>query len=125
MSDYKFRTVILPYENLGVQGDTYDEFFENLTAMLGDDKKAQAYMDWRREQVKDMVLGTNTTAGLNQAVSNVQDQIPSTVSDAPLCPGHGRASRKSQVKKDGPNKNRWFWSCAEPQNSQCKFFEWA
>ncbi|KAM3074867.1 hypothetical protein ACMFMG_008280 [Clarireedia jacksonii] len=29
-----------------------------------------------------------------------------------------------QVKKDGPNKGRWFYTCQEPNESACGFFLW-
>ncbi|KIM21746.1 hypothetical protein M408DRAFT_12433 [Serendipita vermifera MAFF 305830] len=31
---------------------------------------------------------------------------------------------KRTVVKEGPNKGRKFWKCANPEESQCKFFEW-
>lgn len=29
-----------------------------------------------------------------------------------------------QVKKEGPNKGRWFYACAKPPQEQCDFFDW-
>lgn len=37
---------------------------------------------------------------------------------------HGDAKLLT-VKKDGPNKGRQFYACAEPKEYQCDFFEWA
>ncbi|GAB5361667.1 hypothetical protein AAMO2058_000732400 [Amorphochlora amoebiformis] len=41
----------------------------------------------------------------------------------PTCYGHHKPAVKRQVKKDSPNKGRWFWTCA--QTPQCRFFSWA
>ena len=43
-----------------------------------------------------------------------------------LCGGGGGVKAKLvAVKKDGPNKDRLFWTCAKPQGQGCKYFEWA
>ena len=40
----------------------------------------------------------------------------------------GLQSRRNQVRKEGPNKGRWFFACGKPWNrgksEQCRFFEW-
>ena len=36
----------------------------------------------------------------------------------------GQASVQRTVQKEGPNKNRLFYTCPLPQGSQCGFFEW-
>ena len=33
-------------------------------------------------------------------------------------------AKRVQVKKEGPNKGRWFFACPQPQNKQCDFFDW-
>ncbi|KDN47556.1 prokaryotic type I DNA topoisomerase [Tilletiaria anomala UBC 951] len=44
---------------------------------------------------------------------------------APTC-ACGEETIRRQVKKDGPNKGRWFWACHRPRDeAQCDFFEWA
>lgn len=48
----------------------------------------------------------------------------STGSGTPHCECRLTA-RIVEVKKDGPNKGKWFWSCPNSQGAQCKFFEWA
>ena len=48
------------------------------------------------------------------------DQI---IVDRPLCK-HGKASRLLTVKKEGPNKDRKFFGCAEQKENRCDFFEW-
>ena len=45
-------------------------------------------------------------------------EIPET----PLC-NHHRASRMLTVK-NGPNKDRKFFACAEQKGNSCKFFQW-
>lgn len=41
------------------------------------------------------------------------------------CPGCGvNQFKHAQVKKDGPNKDKWFWSC-DKRNGGCGKFEWA
>ncbi|KAJ5626950.1 hypothetical protein N7528_004377 [Penicillium herquei] len=39
------------------------------------------------------------------------------------CPTRERAVR-FQVKKEGPNRGRWFYTCQKPQNQRCRFFLW-
>lgn len=36
----------------------------------------------------------------------------------------GVPAKAFQVKKDGPNKGRWFLSCGSGLDSDCRFFEW-
>ena len=49
------------------------------------------------------------------------DQI---IIESPLCK-HGNPSRLFRVKKEGPNKNRCFFTCSEKnQAMKCKFFKW-
>ncbi|XP_070545124.1 uncharacterized protein [Ptychodera flava] len=45
-------------------------------------------------------------------------------SGTPACE-HGTASKMVMVKKDGPNKGRFFYTCSAPRGQQCKFFQWA
>jgi hypothetical protein len=45
--------------------------------------------------------------------------------DAPKCAGHQRLCMKLQVKKDGANKGKFFYKCAQTRNDQCSFFKWA
>lgn len=33
-------------------------------------------------------------------------------------------AKRVQVKKEGPNKGRWFFTCSKPQAQQCDFFDW-
>ena len=40
---------------------------------------------------------------------------------APLC-GHRLPSTQLTVRKEGPNKGRRFWKCAQPD--KCAFFQW-
>ena len=42
------------------------------------------------------------------------------VHSAPKCHCSMPATRR-QVKKDGPNQGKWFWTCA---SGTCKFFDW-
>ena len=49
------------------------------------------------------------------------DQI---ILEKPLCL-HRKPSRLLRVKKEGPNKDRCFFCCAEKrQDNKCQFFEW-
>ncbi|KAK4537022.1 hypothetical protein CDCA_CDCA10G3047 [Cyanidium caldarium] len=43
----------------------------------------------------------------------------------PLCQ-HGEAAVRRQVRKEGPNKGRFFWACARGYGSgrECRFFAW-
>ena len=43
--------------------------------------------------------------------------------ETPLCK-HGQPSRLFTVKKEGPNKDRSFFSCRERDENRCKFFKW-
>lgn len=48
----------------------------------------------------------------------------------PPCKGHNEPCVLRTVKKDGPNRNRQFWTCARPAGSRsdprarCDFFKW-
>ncbi|KAJ8023137.1 Protein ZGRF1 [Holothuria leucospilota] len=42
----------------------------------------------------------------------------------PACQ-HKQPSKKVCVKKEGPNKGRFFFTCSNARGSQCKFFQWA
>ena len=46
-----------------------------------------------------------------------------TIFERPLCE-HGKPSRLLTVKKEGPNKDRKFFTCDEQKENQCDFFEW-
>lgn len=41
-------------------------------------------------------------------------------SKIPCCQTHGRRCSMKEVRKEGPNKGRWFFSCT---NRACKYFE--
>uniref|UniRef100_A0A9J2PXL6 DNA topoisomerase n=1 Tax=Ascaris lumbricoides TaxID=6252 RepID=A0A9J2PXL6_ASCLU len=48
-----------------------------------------------------------------------------TSSGAKLC-FCGESAMRLQVKKEGPNHGRWFWTCKKPRTdpAKCKFFSW-
>ena len=48
------------------------------------------------------------------------DQV---IVEKPLCK-HGNPSNLITVKKEGPNKDRKFFCCAEQKENSCKFFQW-
>jgi hypothetical protein len=140
---YAVRSVLSAYSGLEVQGATYDEFYVELVALLGADR-ARRYLQfriWQIDQEMDAASGkakaTPAVAAQPQAdtvtpeqgLQNVKGDTGSyqaPVNDtAPPCAGHGIPKKKSQVKKDGPNKNRYFFACAKPQGQQCdNSFEW-
>ncbi|PIK41811.1 hypothetical protein BSL78_21324 [Apostichopus japonicus] len=37
---------------------------------------------------------------------------------------HKQPSKRVCVKKEGPNKGRFFFACSKARGSQCKFFQW-
>ena len=43
--------------------------------------------------------------------------------EKPLC-DHGKPPRMLRVKKEGPNKDRYFFCCRESEENRCKFFKW-
>ena len=43
--------------------------------------------------------------------------------EKPLC-DHGKPSKRTWVKKEGPNKGRMFYCCAEQKENMCKFSQW-
>lgn len=122
---YKFRSVVLPFSGLEVVGEDWDEFVANLTIAVGDEALANAYLGMRQFEVRQLVDGARNSATGGSSVSpdqGVRNATTGLGADV-LCPGHGEPAKKLQVKKDGPNKNRWFYACARPQNSQCDFFQ--
>lgn len=37
----------------------------------------------------------------------------------------GQPAKQCEVKKDGPNKGKFFWACPLPsEGGNCKFFQW-
>ena len=48
------------------------------------------------------------------------DQI---IVEKPLC-NHGKPSKLTTVKKEGSNKGRKFFCCAERKENSCKFSQW-
>ena len=42
----------------------------------------------------------------------------------PLCSGHQLECAMRKVKKEGPNKGRWFYSCPADKDAQCGYFCW-
>jgi superfamily II DNA/RNA helicase len=56
-------------------------------------------------------------------------KVKSTIDDRsdrgrPLCSGHQLECAMRKVKKEGPNKGRWFYSCPADKDAQCGFFCW-
>lgn len=43
---------------------------------------------------------------------------------APKCTGHQMSSKLFLVKKSGPNKGRYFYTCTFPSDQRCSFFLW-
>lgn len=37
----------------------------------------------------------------------------------------GNPAKMLMVNKEGPNKGRTFYACANPRDQSCKFFQWA
>ncbi|XP_062594375.1 LOW QUALITY PROTEIN: uncharacterized protein LOC134255841 [Saccostrea cucullata] len=59
------------------------------------------------------------------SVKNTQSS-QSRDTGSPLPPCHcGVSSKLVQVRKEGPNKGRYFYSCPNPASQRCKFFQWA
>uniref|UniRef100_A0A8C5M2X6 5'-3' DNA helicase ZGRF1 n=1 Tax=Leptobrachium leishanense TaxID=445787 RepID=A0A8C5M2X6_9ANUR len=61
----------------------------------------------------DMSFYTSPCEGAGQRAS----------SNAPLCL-HQQPAKLLMVKKEGPNKGRFFYTCDAPKSDQCKFFKW-
>ncbi|KAJ8297911.1 hypothetical protein KUTeg_024442, partial [Tegillarca granosa] len=43
----------------------------------------------------------------------------------PICMGHGKPCTIRTVMKQGPNNGKKFFTCSQPKNKQCQYFEWA
>ena len=43
--------------------------------------------------------------------------------EVPLC-HHGKPCRSEKVRKEGPNKGRWFLCCPDYGKKKCDFFQW-
>ncbi|XP_041363021.1 DNA topoisomerase 3-alpha-like isoform X2 [Gigantopelta aegis] len=50
------------------------------------------------------------------------NRLPST--DIPQC-GCSQPAKSLTVQKDGPNKGRQFYTCSQPPDQRCRFFQWA
>lgn len=72
------------------------------------------------------LLGLGDEDDDGNAASTPKIHIDPTVAakyqDAPNC-AHGPAKR-IQVKKEGPNKGRFFFACGQPKAQQCDTFVW-
>ena len=118
---YKFRTVVLPYSNLEVVGETWDDFYVNLTLALGSEDLANAYIGMRQYEVQKLVeeaRNSAKTVAPEQGVQNAVNGLGASV----LCDKHAKAA---PLKKAGPNaKNpgREFYGGCQPG---CDFFQWA
>lgn len=126
VTSYKFRSVVLPYSGLEVCGEDWDEFEANLVAAFGDADLAKSYLGMRQFEVKQLVetARNNATGGNTVSPEQGRRNVETQLGAEPLCPGHGLPARKSQVKKDGKNKGKWFYSCNKPTEVSCNFFEW-
>ncbi|XP_044157691.1 protein ZGRF1 [Bufo gargarizans] len=51
------------------------------------------------------------------------DETRSKDNAAPFCQ-HQQQAKLVMVRKEGPNKGRFFYACDAPKASQCKFFKW-
>ena len=49
---------------------------------------------------------------------------PSQVQDDVINCECGVLAVKRQVKKNGPNFEKYFWCCTKGENEKCKFFKW-
>ncbi|XP_069878575.1 5'-3' DNA helicase ZGRF1 [Dipodomys merriami] len=56
------------------------------------------------------------TSSKGENLKNVETSLPSC--------RHNQPAKLVMVKKEGPNKGRFFYSCDRPKADQCKFFKW-
>ena len=82
----------------------------------------QAHLfEWCDEGTKS---GPGTTTSQNYDGNGGVPPVVASTGSGPPCKC-GQASVQRTVQKEGPNKNRLFHTCPNPQGSQCGFFEWA
>ncbi|XP_077332873.1 5'-3' DNA helicase ZGRF1 isoform X1 [Lithobates pipiens] len=55
--------------------------------------------------------------------SSVVDEINRKETVSPLCL-HQQPAKLVMVRKEGPNKGRFFYTCDYPKADQCKYFKW-
>ncbi|XP_056017208.1 protein ZGRF1-like isoform X2 [Ostrea edulis] len=71
-------------------------------------------------------MSKTDTSNLTFPVKNTLSNQNKKTTGAPLPPCLcGVSSKLVQVRKDGPNKGRFFYSCTNPTNQRCRFFQWA
>ncbi|XP_048189561.1 protein ZGRF1 [Perognathus longimembris pacificus] len=56
------------------------------------------------------------TSSKAENLENVETNLPSC--------HHNQPAKLVMVKKEGPNKGRFFYACDRPKADQCKFFKW-
>ncbi|XP_012879305.1 PREDICTED: protein ZGRF1 [Dipodomys ordii] len=56
------------------------------------------------------------TSSKGENLKNVETSLPSC--------RHNQPAKLVMVKKEGPNKGRFFYACDRPKADQCKFFKW-
>ena len=82
----------------------------------------QAHLfEWSEETPKSVA---GMSASQNHDGAGVVPPVVASTGTGPPCKC-GQASVQRTVQKEGPNKNRLFFTCPSPQGSQCGFFEWA
>ncbi|VDK45071.1 unnamed protein product [Anisakis simplex] len=77
------------------------------------------------------IVNTGQPVRRNRVNRDTNTNAPSTTTDAntpantKLC-FCGEPAQRLQVKKEGPNHGRWFWTCKKHRTdpAQCKFFSW-
>ncbi|XP_072050284.1 5'-3' DNA helicase ZGRF1-like [Amphiura filiformis] len=104
-------------------------FFPNVAmykqVMIGAMKEHLNIILFKLAQQYHSALSKVDLAGYTGATGSCTtgDQSSST-SGSPACE-HGAPTKMVCVKKEGPNKGRFFYVCSSPRGNQCKFFMWA
>jgi hypothetical protein len=138
---YAVRSVLSAYSGLEVQGASYDEFYAELTALLGEEraKRYLAFRIWQIDQEMETAkagirpAADATSVTPEQGLQNVKGdpgRNPTVnnppVNEAPRCAGHGLPKVKRQSGPTSKNPGKWFYACSKPKNEQCdNSFEWA
>ncbi|XP_053734442.1 endonuclease 8-like 3 [Synchiropus splendidus] len=75
-------------------------------------------------------LGNNphnrsANSGIQKAGEKNSGSLAAASPSAPCCASHRRPAALRVVHKEGDNKGRQFYVCAQPREKKCDFFEWA
>ena len=79
----------------------------------------------REVQCKTFIWADEQNGAQPAPVGSPTKKANNAADEIPNCNGHSKPCAQRTVAKEGANKGRVFYTCAEPRDTQCKTFIWA